>query len=104
MVAIVAGLGQIRFCYMCGGAGGALCGRYKRYMRNIRYMGTTKPKAGESLAELFPDVASEWHPTLNGDLTPKEVTRASNKKFMWKCDKGPDHVWEASVNNRTRRG
>ena len=67
-------------------------------------MGTTKPKAGESLAELFPDVASEWHPTLNGDLTPKEVTRASNKKFMWKCDKGPDHVWEASVNNRTRRG
>ena len=67
-------------------------------------MGTSKPKAGESLADLFPDVASEWHPTLNGDLTPKEVTKSSNKKRMWICDKGPDHVWEASVGNRTLRG
>ena len=67
-------------------------------------MPSGKPKAGESLADLFPDVASQWHPTLNGDLKPSEVVAGSQKRAWWKCDKGPDHEWETTVVKRTTYG
>ncbi|MEO2013904.1 MAG: zinc-ribbon domain-containing protein [Fuerstiella sp.] len=54
-----------------------------------------------SLASLFPDIAKEWHPTKNGDVTPEDVVAGSNKKFWWKCPKGEDHEWEAGPNART---
>ena len=56
----------------------------------------------KSLAETHPEVAKQWHPTKNGDLTPNDITKGSIKKVWWKCDKGDDHEWEASPNNRTR--
>ena len=68
------------------------------------YMVSSKPKEGESLADLFPDVASQWHPTLNGDLKPSEVVAGSQKRVWWKCDKGPDHEWETTVVKRTTYG
>ena len=46
------------------------------------------------------DIASQWHPTKNGNITPHDVTAGSNKKFWWKCDKGDDHEWEAKVLTR----
>ena len=53
------------------------------------------------LATLNPELAKEWHPTKNGDLTPYGVTAGSNKKVWWKCNKGDDHEWKVTVNNRT---
>jgi hypothetical protein len=50
------------------------------------------------LATLSPDLAKEWHPTLN-DLTPEEVTCGSKKKVYWICPKG--HEYDATINNRT---
>ena len=32
-----------------------------------------------SLAELFPEIALEWHPTKNGELTAERVVQGSNK-------------------------
>ena len=61
-----------------------------------------KPLLGNSLAELNPELAKEWHPTENGDLTPYDVTPGSGKKVWWKCDKGDDHKWESSVANRSK--
>lgn len=52
------------------------------------------------LVTTHPKIASEWHPTKNGSLSPKEVTKGSNKKFWWKCSKG--HEWQAAPNERTR--
>lgn len=45
------------------------------------------------------ELASEWHPTKNGDLTPTDVMPGTNKKVWWLCDKG--HEWEQSVNVRS---
>ena len=56
----------------------------------------------KSLAETNPELAKQWHPTLNGDLTPFDFTKGSHKKVWWKCDKGDDHEWSAIVNNRSR--
>tara|TARA_B110000285_G_scaffold180449_1_gene203483 strand:+ start:85 stop:225 length:141 start_codon:yes stop_codon:yes gene_type:complete len=43
-----------------------------------------KPPSGKSLAEVNPELAEEWHPTKNGELTPFDVTKGSNKKVWWK--------------------
>jgi DNA-directed RNA polymerase subunit RPC12/RpoP len=45
-------------------------------------------------------LAKEWHPSLNGDLTPLDVAPNSSKKVWWKCPKRDDHEWEASIGNR----
>lgn len=37
------------------------------------------------LATVRPDLAARWHPTKNGDLTPRDVTAGSRKKVWWKC-------------------
>ena len=57
-----------------------------------------------SLATLNPELAKEWHPTKNGELTSNDVTVNSNKKVWWKCDKGDDHGWETKISDRTSKG
>jgi len=52
-----------------------------------------------TLEEANPYLANQWHPTKNGDLTPRDVTPQSNKKRWWMCNKG--HEWQASIYNRS---
>ena len=59
-------------------------------------------KNNKSLAETHPEVAKQWHPTKNGDLTPNEITKGSHKKVWWKCDEGDDHEWFANIGNRSK--
>ena len=54
------------------------------------------------LAALEPKLASEWHPSKNGNLTPQDVSSGSNKKVWWQCDKGDDHQWETMVADRSK--
>lgn len=51
------------------------------------------------LATLCPDIAAQWHPTMNVPLTPDNVTLNSNKKVWWVCRKG--HSYEMVINNKT---
>ena len=44
-----------------------------------------KPGHGNSLAETYSDIAKQWHPTKNGELTPFDVTPGTKKKVWWKC-------------------
>lgn len=55
-----------------------------------------------SLASLNPELASEWHSTKNGSLTPNDVTCGSNKKVWWLGVCG--HEWEAIISNRDSKG
>lgn len=59
-------------------------------------------KGENDLQTLFPDIAKEWHPTKNGELTPSDVVAGSDKKVWWKCSEG--HEWEATICNRTVNG
>ncbi|PET72766.1 hypothetical protein CN533_05010 [Priestia megaterium] len=52
-----------------------------------------------SLGSVHPEVAKEWHPTKNENLTPFKVPKAYAGKVWWKCGKG--HEWKATVNHRT---
>lgn len=52
------------------------------------------------LATVEPEVTKQWHPELNGTLTPGQVTVASHKKVWWQCHEG--HVWRAVIYSRTK--
>jgi len=54
-----------------------------------------------SLQQVFPGIAAEWHPTKNGDLKPEQVSRASGAKVWWLCPKNSGHTWNAQIRNRT---
>lgn len=60
-----------------------------------------KPLPNESLSDLNPELASQWHQTKNGTLSPDDVTTMSQRKVWWECPKGEDHEWEATIGNRT---
>lgn len=53
----------------------------------------------ESLLDLYPDIAAEWHPEKNGELSPDAVKPHSNKYAWWRCARG--HEWQTKINNRT---
>lgn len=57
----------------------------------------------KSLADLFPDIASEWHPTKNADLKPTDVTPGSSKRIWWQCGRDPKHEWDSVVHSRTKQ-
>jgi len=56
--------------------------------------------ADNSLQALNPELAKQWHPRKNGNLTPNDVTTGSGRKIWWKCNKG--HEWLASIDNRIK--
>lgn len=47
-----------------------------------------------------PEIAAQWHPSLNGPMTPQMVTEHSNRKAWWQCPEG--HVWKARISSRSR--
>lgn len=51
------------------------------------------------LATLEPELAAQWHPTLNDGWTPEMVTVSSHRKVWWECSAG--HVWKSVVYSRT---
>jgi len=53
----------------------------------------------QSIADTFPDISAQWHPTRNGDLTPDQLPAGSQKRVWWRCELG--HQWEAAISNRT---
>lgn len=64
------------------------------------YCANRKVLAGfNDLATVQPGIAAEWHPALNGTLTPEMVTPNSHQKVWWQCGSG--HVWQAAVYSRT---
>ena len=55
------------------------------------------------LATTHPELAKQWHPTKNGDLTPFDISKGNDLKVWWKCDKGIDHEWQAQTQPRAKR-
>ena len=55
---------------------------------------------GESFADIYPDLANEWHPTLNKKL-PNEYKPMSNSIVWWRCEKG--HEWKQRICQRAIR-
>ncbi|MAI75700.1 MAG: hypothetical protein CMM90_00750 [Rickettsiales bacterium] len=54
-----------------------------------------------SLPNLHPKIASEWHPTKNGSKSPDQFVAGSAEKVWWQCSKELGHVWKVEIRNRT---
>ena len=63
-----------------------------------------------SLAFVNPTLASQWHPSKNGDIRPTDVSEFCNKAVWWLCSTKINctssctalHEWKAPVANRTK--
>ena len=55
------------------------------------------------LSENYPEIVQQWHPSLNKNLKPNDIISGSSKKVWWKCDIADDHIWKASIVNRTQK-
>ncbi|WP_102691403.1 zinc-ribbon domain-containing protein [Rummeliibacillus pycnus] len=67
--------------------------------QNCPYCSGSRINETNSLASLNPELASEWHPTLNGKLTPKDVTSKKSEKVWWLGSCG--HEWDARIDGRS---
>ena len=65
----------------------------ERALRPVEY--------AKSLQALNPDVARQWHPTLNGGLTPSDFTQFSTARAFWVCTDDERHVWNSKISARS---
>ena len=50
------------------------------------------------LSTIDAELAAQWHPTKNGNLTPHDITATSPRRVWWLCAQG--HTFRASVYSR----
>ena len=55
-----------------------------------------------SLAQVRPDIAEDWHPDKNAPLTPNDVVAGGSKKVWWICKHA--HEWKTTVGLRVIAG
>lgn len=56
-----------------------------------------------ALSLTHPSTANEWHPSLNGSLTPNDIVAGSERPVWWVCpDEG--HAYETAPVYRTQHG
>jgi len=67
--------------------------------QNCGYCSGHKVGLSNCLATKNQELASEWHPTKNGNLTPYDVTCGSGEYVWWKCKKC-GHEWPATISSR----
>jgi hypothetical protein len=63
-----------------------------------------RPSVTNRLDLLHRQVAAQWHPTRNGDVTTADIVATTQTPYWWQCPAGPDHEWQTPVHLRTQRG
>jgi len=58
-----------------------------------------RPGYGNSLMDQHPDLAAEWHPAKNGDLTPAAVMPGSPRRVWWQCA-NCGREWQQRIDRR----
>lgn len=85
------------------------CDRHEFYLapvgnrvegRGCPYCSRRVVRPEDSLGKLYPVLASEFHPTKNGDKQPFQIPPGTSKKYWWFCSRNPKHEWEATVFSR----
>jgi len=64
------------------------CERGHEWQGRVSLQGRRYCGACRALPFTLPELAKQWHPTRNGDLTPEDVTPGSAKKVWWQCERG----------------
>jgi len=62
-----------------------------------------KLSKSNSLANCYPKLLKEFHPTKNHGLEANNISSCSTKKIWWQCQ-NCNHSWQTQVRLRTQRG
>ena len=65
----------------------------------FKIMESARSPKEKSLSVVRPDLAQEWHPSKNENLTPDMVTAGSDVRVWWKC-RTCGYEWQTSVSHR----
>ncbi len=87
-----------------------MCDKGHEWLAAVKYRHSTgcpfcsgkRPSKDYNLAVVRPDLAGQWHPDKNGELTPDKVTPGVEKKVWWLCSRG--HEWQAIIGAKHRSG
>lgn len=55
---------------------------------------------GNTIANKYPNLVKEWHPTKNKPLQPSQICPSSDQYIWWLCSQ--NHEYEAKCGNRTK--
>ena len=79
----------------------------KRFLADIETLHTNQKGTPEkNLAVLRPDLAKQWHPTLNGKWKPEDISGGNTFRVYWMCSNtcaGQTdciHVWHTTAEGR----
>jgi hypothetical protein len=53
------------------------------------------------LSSVRPEIAAEWHPTLNGEMNPQTIVFGSHTRIWWQCPNEAGHVYQTRLVSRT---
>ncbi|MBT2546759.1 zinc-ribbon domain-containing protein [Arthrobacter sp. ISL-65] len=75
--------------------------RARRAGNGCPYCSNKKVLPGDNdLATTHPDLAKEWHPYLNGTITPRDVVAGAGRQIWWECPL--HHIYRATLKMRVR--
>ena len=84
-----------------------LCPKGHSYKKSVKYRTIDgegchfcRKKEENCLQTINPELSKEWHPTKNGDLTPRDVSKRSLQKVWWLCKNG--HEWQEIISYRVK--
>jgi very-short-patch-repair endonuclease len=60
-----------------------------------------RPSKERNLKSLFPTIAGQWHPTLNGKWLPEDFSPKSDAYAAWLCPDNPEHTFISQIKHRT---
>jgi hypothetical protein len=71
----------------------------RRHGNGCPYCANKKVLVGvNDLATTHPELAKEWHPTLNGTITPRDVVAGATRQIWWECPL--HHIYRSALYNR----
>jgi hypothetical protein len=79
-----------------------ICNRTRKWKSACPFCTNRMLCADNSLAQVRPDIAKDWHPNKNAPLTPNDVVAGGSKKVWWVCKHG--HEWQATIGHRVISG
>jgi len=79
-----------------------ICNRTREKGGRCPYCRNLKLCEDNSLAQVRPDIAKDWHPYKNAPLTPNDVLAGGTKRIWWICKHG--HEWQTTIGLRVMAG
>lgn len=94
---------KIWFLGNCGHEWDALANNYLKGSRECPYCSGKRILPGfNDLQTIHPELAKQWHPTLNINDDITKISPGGVSKIWWQCSKG--HEWQARIFARFKNG